>query len=167
MSKKKNTRKDRFLNSIPTASLESDSNLFADKCKMNFSYFDDSQDHASSFSDLTHEQLARLFNKLKNYTENSLNYWAHQRVGGGGNRVFTIYGSFPPKSNFSHPKHVPHQAEWARFRLEGDMRLVGFVVPDDFHDSICPHCGARFDKNTFYVVFIDLRHNFYLSKLKS
>ncbi len=163
MTKKTNIRKERFLSSIPTASLDSKSNLFANKCKMNFCYFDESQENSAKLSDLTHDQICKFFSKLKNYTSNSLNYWATQRAGGGGLKVFSIYGDFPCRSNFSLPKHVPHQAKWARFRLEGDMRLIGFVIPDSYSDKVCPYSNVRFDKNTFYIVFIDLNHNFYLT----
>ena len=61
---------------------------------------------------------------------------------------------------------MPHQANWGRFRLESDMRLVGFVVPNEYHDLINEKTKLRYDKNTFYIVFIDPSHGFYLTKEK-
>ena len=49
---------------------------------------------------------------------------------------------------------LPHQAIWSRFRLEGDSRLIGFVLPDEYKDSEQNKSGFRFDTNTFYVVFL-------------
>ena len=91
-----------------------------------------------------------------------------QFVGGGskGNRkkrqhILEIYDRYPAKSEFIEPKTVPHQARWARFRLEGKVRLIGFVLPNDYDGQ--EHVGTkrRFDCNTFYVVFLDQNHLFY------
>ncbi|MFC1750736.1 hypothetical protein ACFL2V_18250 [Pseudomonadota bacterium] len=165
MSKRRNHRKESFLNSIPTASLDSKEDRLALKCKFNFSYIDTTQAPPGQvFRDMTHEQLCSLMEKLKNFGKDSLKHWATQRIGGGGLRVFSIYGNFPKRSDFAHPAHVPHQANWARFRLEGDLRLVGFIVPNSYHGTVCKHTKERFDENTFYVVFIDPNHNFYKTK---
>ncbi len=78
--------------------------------------------------------------------------------------VYINYGDFPRKSNFFHPKNVPHQVYWGRFRLDLDLRLLGFVVPDDYHGKTNIKTGMTYDKNTFYVVFLDPEHNFYITK---
>lgn len=100
--------------------------------------------------------------KLKHYSKEPLTYWLHQRVGGGSRKILAIYGSFPTKSAFVYPKHIPIEAEWARFRLEGDMRLIGFLVPQRLAHTAHTKTGAIFDCNTFYVVFFDDSHKFYL-----
>lgn len=106
-------------------------------------------------------QLAKLLDKLKNYCGNSLKYWQHQRIGKQNNTVLEIYGSFPPKSDFVCPKHVPHDVLWARFRLEWDARLIGFVIPSEHHGKIHKGTSEGFDCNTFYVVFLDKNHKFW------
>ncbi len=58
-------------------------------------------------------------------------------------------------------KSIPIEAKWGRFRLKSKVRLVGFVIPEEFHDKIHEKTGLRFDKNTFYVVFLDKEHKFY------
>ena len=72
--------------------------------------------------------------------------------------VLEIYDRFPIRSDFYHPKSVPFDVEWARFRLEGDMRLIGFVIPN----QIALEKGLP--NNVFYIVFLDKDHRFYLTK---
>jgi len=75
------------------------------------------------------------------------------KIGKGKQHVLEKYGAFSRISAFSHPKHVPHQASWARFRLESSVRLIGFMIPEDY--------SSKFDRNTFYIVFLDKNHTFY------
>ena len=161
MKNRPNHLKKSFLESIPTASFFSDTDLIAKKCKFNFSYMDSTQDAGKDFKDFTDEQICKILDKIKNYGKDTLEHWSNQRIGKGGLKVFSIYGNFPLVSDYKHPKNVPHEARWARFRLEYDMRLIGFVVPDELHNTMCEKTKFMFDANTFYVVFIDDEHNFY------
>lgn len=161
MNSFENSRKGRFLDSIPICSLDSEEDLLTKKCKFNFSYFV-KQPAGQSFDELSHEKLHKLFDKLKEYSQQPLTYWMSQPIGKSG-RVLSIYGDFPRKSEFTHPKHVPHQALWGRFRLEWADRLVGFIVPNSYHGKAHPATGERYDRNTFYVVFLDPNHKFYQS----
>lgn len=158
MSKYKNSGKDSFLNSIPQASIDSEKDTLAGKCKFNFSYYD-VQPAGQSFEDWTKEQLSDLLHKLKDYSRESLSYWVTQRV-------FVIYGAFPRNSKFTHPRHIPHQAQWARFRLESAVRLVGFILPEGYNETRHEGTKKLFDCNTFYVVFLDENHQFYLTEQK-
>jgi len=164
MRKKSNKRKTGFLDKIITASIDSDEDLLTEKCKFNFSYMDFSQKHGQSFKEWNHDQLYKLLDKLNNYSKFPLKHWSNESIGKGSNKVFEVYGTFPNKSEFIHPKHVPHQVNWARFRLESDMRLVGFIVPDEYHDVEFKYTKCRFDSNVFYIVFLDANHKFYLTK---
>ena len=166
MDKFKNLKKDSFLADLPVISLESDTNKLTERCKFNFSYFTSEQEHASDFSDLSELELLKLLNKLKHYSVEPLDYWTTQSIGSGKKRrmLLEFYGEFPSKSEFEFPKHIPHEVLWGRFRLESDDRLIGFVVPDEFHNTYHEKTGFQFDKNTFYVVFIDKNHKFYPSK---
>lgn len=156
-----NPKKDRFLASIPLASMESYDDRLTEGCKFNFSYFD-VQPAGQHFGDWSHAQLVGLLEKLKEYSKKPLSAWLTTPVGKSGT-VLAIYGAFPKDSDFTVPKHVPHQAMWGRFRLESAVRLVGFVVPGEFHDRAHPRTRCRFDCNTFYVVFLDENHVFYKS----
>lgn len=158
----KSLRKDSFLGSLPVLSL--DSGVIADKCKFNFSYFDSSQPLGQDFADWSHLELVKLLEKLKNYTGCSLEYWRNERTGGGGLKVLEIYGAFPKRSGFTHPKHIPHDVLWARFRLENLVRLVGFVVPKSMKCQEHVKMKEPYDSNTFYVVFLDKDHKFYLTE---
>jgi hypothetical protein len=65
-------------------------------------------------------------------------------------KAIDIYGSFPvAKSDYSHPKQVPEDAQWGRIHIDGVHILAGHFV-----------------ENTFYVVFLDDNHSFYKVELK-
>lgn len=167
MSKFRNEKKDKFIRALSAMlSLEDWDNDLTTRCKFNFSYFDPNQDAGQKFSEWTHKQLYDLLGKIKDYTTKPLDYWRHQRVGNSGLRMLAIYGVFPSKSDFVHPKYVPHQAQWGRFRLGSKLRLVGFTIPAELHKTPHKKTGEFFDKNTFYVVFLDRDHKFYLTEKK-
>lgn len=159
-----NSKKSKFLQSFPTVSFNSENCNHAERCKFNFSYFDSSQLAGQDFCEWNHDQLQKLFVKLKEYGKYSLAHWMHQRCGGGGLKILEVYSCFPSKSEFNHPKHIPKDVKWARFRLEGDMRLVGFLIPNDLAGTVAKHGGYAFDSNVFYTVFLDQAHKFYISK---
>ena len=159
MSTFKNSGKDKFISKYANkASIDSIQDTLAARCKFNLSYFD-VQNASQSFEGWTHEQLVSLLNKMKEYSREPLKYWIHQNV-------LEIYGQFPSRSNLTEPNHVPHQARWARFRLEKAVRLVGFTLPDDYDGK--QHEGTKkyFDSNVFYIVFLDQDHQFYPMKIK-
>ena len=160
-----NTKKAQFLDSFPIVSFDSDTCNHASRSKFNFSYFDCSQEAGQDFCSWGHEQLHKLLHKLVEYGKNPLSYWWTQRVGGGGRKVLEVYGGFPARSDFQHPKHIPKNVQWARFRLEGDMRLIGFIVPSELDGKISRNNNKFiFCANTFYVVFLDEKHCFYKTK---
>ncbi|MBW2185001.1 MAG: hypothetical protein JRG71_00955 [Deltaproteobacteria bacterium] len=162
MSNFTNKRRDDFLKGYKDlTSVHDQSDKLTTKSKFNFSYFVSDQSAGQDFIDWDHPRLAMLLNKIKNYTEFPLEHWRNERVGRGGLRMFATYGKFPSKSQFTLPKHIPHEAEWGRFRLGSKIRLIGFTVPSELHNT--PHNQTKdfFDKNTFYVVFLDRDHKFY------
>lgn len=159
MRKFGNSKKQKYLDSIPEYELRSPACNLSERCKFNFSYIDFEQEPSTSFNDWDAGNLVRFLNKLKELSRCSLKYWKTQRYGQGS--VLSVYGSFPKKSDFIHPKHVPLDVLWARFRFEGDLRLVGFVVPDGFDGQLDEPSNQRFCRNTFYAVFLDEEHNFY------
>ena len=159
-----NSGKDKFLASMPEASLDSESDSLVLRCKFNFSYFE-KQDVGQGFDDLTKEELVRLIEKMKEYGRESLKYWRKQQIGKHGT-VFASYGAFPSRSEFKRPKYVPHQVEWGRFRLDWSTRLCGFTVPQRYHGRIRDSDENIFCANTFYLVFIDPNHKFYQGNLE-
>lgn len=165
MKKFPNSQKTAFLETIPTASLDQDNNITA-KMKFNFNYFDSSQSLGFDITKLNEEHSNKLSKKLIEYSRESIEHWKNIKIGGGNHRnsILVIYGDFPSRSNFIHPQNIPHQALWGRFRLESDLRLVGFIIPNNYHGNIHKKTGLAYDKNTFYIVFIDPNHNFYPTK---
>jgi hypothetical protein len=157
--KYQNSRQKKFIENFPSTSIESNSNNITQKCKFNFSYYTEEKGNAN-FEALTVEQLLKLLHKLKDYSRENLSYWKIQPIGHGKGRVLKLYDRFPPISEFDHPRHVPFEVVWGRFRLEDDFRLAGFVIPTEFHGREHQTTREKFDCNTFYVVFIDPDHQF-------
>jgi hypothetical protein len=157
MKKFKNERAKCFLAAIPSASLDAASDTLAARGKFNFSYFDVQAKAGQDFDGWNHDELVRLLRKLKEYSTRSLREWQQEGV-------LAIYGKFPTNSDFTHPKHVPHQALWGRFRLESAVRLAGFIVPEGYEGKAHAGSGQLFDRNTFYVVFLDKEHRFYITE---
>ncbi|WP_349998098.1 hypothetical protein [Stenotrophomonas lacuserhaii] len=162
MKRFRNSRTESFVKSIPEKGVESDGENLSTRCKFNFHYFQP-QPPGQAWVDWSHADLAKLLNKLQIYSENSLKYWENEHSGASG-RVLSVYDSFPTKSDFCHPKAVPHDVRWARFRLEQKVRLVGFVVPSALDGRAHPTNHKSFCSNTFYVVFLDKDHRFYVSE---
>ena len=63
---------------------------------------------------------------------------------------FKEYGEFPSKSGFTPPKHVAIDVDWSVMHITGKAVLGGFIYG-----------------NTFFVVFLDSEHQFYLCNLPS
>jgi hypothetical protein len=161
MNNFKNSKRDKFFENVIKANLESDSDNLIIRSKFNFSYMDFSQEAGQDFSDWGEEKIIKFLNKLIEYSKESLKYWQNQRVGAKNNTVLEVYGNFPKKSDFKHPTYIPHQVLWSRFRLEGSVRLIGFILPPDYHNKKHSQKDMHFDCNTFYVVFLDQDHRFY------
>ena len=159
MKRPENKRKETFLSGMPEITIEALQDKFQNNLRFSFRFFDNSQSAGQDFKDWSHEQLYKLFDKLKQYCHEPMNYWLSQPIGSGRGRkhVLEIYGRFPVKSDFIHPKFIPLDVDWARFRLEHDMRLIGFIVSQENCTQFC------LQANTFYVVFLDELHKFYKS----
>ncbi|RLA78810.1 MAG: hypothetical protein DRG78_14275 [Epsilonproteobacteria bacterium] len=154
-NKNKNKRAESFLDTIPTASIENPTDILAQKSKFNFAYFIN-DNSGQDFRDWTNKQLYELLDKLKEYSKFPLTHWENEDI-------FVKYPQFPINSDFTIPKSIPHQAIWSRFRLESDSRLIGFVLPSEYDNNEQNKSNYRFDTNTFYVVFLDEHHRFYIT----
>ena len=122
-----------------------DSEMRISNFKISFQFFDDSQKYASSFRDWQScGWLSKAIETLQGYCHSSL----RSQIDGD---KFIVYGSFPPKEKtmFDYPKFVPEDAEWARIHVLNKAVVIGHVVG-----------------NTFYVVFLDKSHKFWISEKK-
>lgn len=157
-------QKQNFLSSIPRVFLK-DSNI-CNRSKFNFSYFDinhPGQDFVDWNDTDGNSKLVKLINKLKEFTRESLLHWEEEKIGsakkrGGRQSVLEIYKEFPKSSAFRHPPHVPEDVWWGRFRIDNSTRLAGFVIPKELNGN------SEYDCNTFYVVFLDKNHQFYITQ---
>lgn len=152
-------RKDKLQELAELFGLQDEVNNLTERCSFNFSYFDCSQKAGVSFRSLSEVQQENLVKSLVDYSKNSLSYWD------GQGDIFVVYGNFPPKSktDFFHPRHVPHDVCWCRFRLTGKFRLIGFTVPKKLHEQRHEKTKKLYNCNTFYVVFLDPTHTFWKS----
>ena len=111
--------------------------------KVSFQYIDTSQKFASSFKDWQKEGL------LSKMMETLSGYCSRPLIDQVDKVKFTIYGDFPPQdlTMFECPNHVPEDAKWGRIHITGPAVIVGHII-----------------KETFYVVFLDKTHKFFLTK---
>lgn len=118
-------------------------NTHKENFKISFEFLDTTQKYGSSFRDLQKcGLLSKMLEVLEGYCKRAL----IEQVDG---TKFTIYGDFPPedKTYFKYPKNVPEDAKWARIHITGAFVIAG-----------------HFLSNTFYVVFLDKTHKFWLTK---
>lgn len=87
-----------------------------------------------------------------------MTYWLNQRVGSRAQNKLEHYTEFPKKTKFTKPSHIPDNVKWARFRLNNKVRLIGFTADTSNLDELDK---AKIE-NTFFVVFLDKDHEFYL-----
>jgi hypothetical protein len=169
MKKFSNKQKKTFLESIPEVSIENKTDRLTKLCKFNFHYMDFSQPAGQDFKNWSEEDLLiKLMEKLKNYCGQPLQYWKTQKQYASktkkAHHVLEIYDDFPRHGHFTHPKPVPHDVKWGRFRMGNKVRLIGFIIPPKLHGQEHPGTKQIFDCNTFYVVFLDKDHRFYPPK---
>lgn len=108
---------------------------------MVFSFIHLSQDQGATFENWNDDGL--LIKAL-----NRLNEYSHKKVS-QTDTTYTIYGDFPRKTKYYHPKNVPPDANWARIHVDGTHIIAGHIV-----------------KNVFYVVFLDSDHSFWVTEKK-
>lgn len=154
-----NSKKDAFLKKFSEGNVEGgiDCSNIHKLMRINFNFFTSDQGPASSFDDLDKDELVKLLAKFINFSDKSLLDWSNETA--GGHSLYVNYRRFPRNTDFKHPLSVPYDVCWSRFRVGSKLRVVGFVVPDSFHGV--NKDGFLYDKNTFYVVFIDKEHRFY------
>lgn len=111
--------------------------------KLSFQYLDTTQKYGSGFKDW---QKAGLLSKA---LETLQGYCCSPLLKQVDGDKFSIYGAFPASINtmFDYPQNVPEDANWARIHITGPCVVVGHIVND-----------------TFYVVFLDKTHKFWLTK---
>lgn len=158
-SKYQNSHTKEFTENYPEHIVETTN--IASFVKFNFDFLDVNQTDAGfdRLDSLDDKNRLMLLEKIKEFSGASRFDWE-------SNRRLVIYENIPRGSKAKHPKHVPSDVCWARFRLEGGFRLIGFFIPDSLDKKSYKLSGREyfFDRNTFYAVFLDPNHNFYPCK---
>lgn len=111
--------------------------------KLSFQDLDTTQKFGSGFLDWQNAGLlSHAMETLRGFCCSPL----RQQIDGD---KFAIYDSFSPEERtmYDYPKNVPEDAHWARIHVNGPAVMVGHIVND-----------------TFYVVFLDKTHKFWLTE---
>lgn len=114
-----------------------------DNFKVSFQYLDTSQKYGSSFKDWQNEGLlSKMMETLQGYCCRPLREQFDDYK-------FKAYTGYPPPgcTMFKCPANISDDAHWARIHINNKSVVVGHYVG-----------------NTFYVVFLDKTHKFYLTK---
>ena len=123
----------------------------ANNITFNFKFFQSGDYSGQSFEEWEREQiLADLNNKLKDYSGKS-------RLELQEDGTLEIYTQYPNGSKFREPailKAIAIDIEWARLRVTGRRRLIGFFHKHKKYDI------ERTKNEVFYVVFLDKNHEF-------
>ena len=118
----------------------------ASNFKLSFQYLDTTQKFGSTFKDWQSVGLlSKAMETLQGYCCSPL----RQSIDGD---KLTIYATYPSKAktDFLYPQNVPEDAHSARIHINNKSVIIGHVVGE-----------------TFYVVFLDKTHHFYLTKRKT
>lgn len=164
-----NSQKSRRLNELGDNQRAIQADCFqgiSNRMTFNFHYFDNTQFFKKSYSSLTAEEFLRLGQQLIDLSEKSILEWSKERMASRNSSKFRSYGEFPDNSKYVPPKNIPEYAEWVAFRLGSTLRLCGFIVPAEHNGKRPNNEKHELCSNTFYVVFYDHDHGFYLTKKK-
>jgi hypothetical protein len=115
--------------------------------KINFSFsdLDVSQHHQEDFKSWDKENLLlNLLNRIKDITCLDIEEAKRQNI-------IKVYPSFPPnnKTQYKVPSYLNEQLQWCVAHIQGKEVIAGHII-----------------ENTFYVVFLDKEHHFWISDKK-
>jgi hypothetical protein len=112
-----------------------------DNLKFSFEDFCSRQKYSSSFLDWQKiGLLSKALETIQGFSNRPITY---------DGKKCSLYNDFPTQYQtlFKCPKHVTPDASWVRIRVNGPAVIIGHII-----------------ENTFYVVFLDKTHKFYLTK---
>ena len=143
MAKSKFRNKEKSIITKALENKKSKIDIPTDNFRVSFQYLDTSQKYSSTFKDWQKDGLlSKAMETIQGYCNRPL----REQIDGV---KFTRYGDFPPKdkTKFIKPAHVPTDAEWARIHINGKAVIIGHLLD-----------------NTFYLVYFDKSHKFWLTK---
>ena len=117
-----------------------DKSKYSENFRFSFEFLDKNQ--GQTFADWEKEKLlVKLLETLSCYCKERI-------IAKQGNN-FKEYGEFPSKSGFKYPQHIEKDVNWCALHITGKVVLGGFV-----------------QGNTFFIVFLDKNHRFWISEKK-
>lgn len=151
--KKKIKRKEKLLKSPLQNIAEKKLQSSKEKFDVNFSWLDYNQQPDGGTFESWHDNniLLDAFNTLKEFTKLTQN--EIKSDWGGKKAKWVEYNRWPPNCKFNPPQHLQdfdiETLNWARIRFGSKKRIVGVLY-----------------ENTFYIVFLDHDHNFWVTEQK-
>lgn len=120
------------------------SDIDTSRLSFSFAHLDTSQGNTSDEL-VKRDLINNFFEKLRNYSQSNFNE-------ANKSRAFNVYGNFPPtdKTHFNHPRHIPTDACWVSFHLQGKPRIISHIIG-----------------SVLFIVFIDCDHKFWESKKRN
>ena len=110
-----------------------------------FSFKDFDHNQGQGFEEWQEEKLLALaMDKLSQISNLTMSQAQSQQI----IKIYTKV-EFPPKTDFTYPKHVKEGAMWASFHVQGKECIIGHV-----------------EENVFNVVFLDKDHQFWKTSKK-
>lgn len=110
-----------------------------------FSFKDFDRNQGQGFEEWQDEKLLALaMDKLSQISNLTMSQAQSQQI----IKIYTKV-DFPPKSDFTYPKHVKEGVKWASFHVQGKECIIGHVV-----------------ENIFNIVFLDKDHKFWKTSKK-
>jgi len=89
--------------------------------------------------------LSKALSKLQGLCSMTMNEAKQQQI------IKEYTSKIPEGSTFEHPKHIAEHINWASIRVQGKIRIIGFVE----------------ENYIFQIVFLDKEHEFYPSVKKN
>lgn len=130
---------------------------FSGFTKFNFAFFKDGKKAGQSSEQWAKEGKPEvLFDRLVEFSKKSIRLWKNEK------NVYSDYGKFPSHSKFQRPAGIPDDVSWGAFRISSKFRIAGFTISPENHGKFQKDSDdSVFDENVFYIVFLDMHHDFY------
>lgn len=111
-----------------------------------FSFRDFDRNQGQGFEEWeTEELLALACERLASLSQMTVSQAVHGEIV----KIYTKV-DFPPISAFTYPAHVPEGVKWASMHVQGKECIIGY-----------------FEDNVFYIVFLDMHHEFWITEKKN
>jgi len=117
-----------------------------DSCKFNFYLLTEDPDVVESTVSYweTQKYFSKHLSKFKSFAKESLSVLDSDSAYSSIYKYLRNKSDQPPSASLRMPDRVPTEAKWYEFHLGGLQRVIGFVMPGEFHGDYFPGVNSRF-----------------------